>query len=158
VRKVTHSMAEVLDYWPKSRKPAAQSMKYPWLQWMDMDDAGVGDIWLATLGIDWPETSNVANFRNILYTRAAQVNKRRQRDAPRALKAVDGKVRKVSTAVKFNVKIRVVSDTQIAFQFYNGDEQPPEPRTVETAIPVRRKPRGARTTALRPSEKVLVSR
>lgn len=134
-------MAEVIDYWPASRRPAPQQFTYPWEQWTALDENGHGDIWLAQMGIDWADGSHVANFKNTVYTRVASMNKRRERDAPVRVMRVKGtdKVRRVPDYQPLRVKFRVVSDTQVAFQFYIGDEPPPEPVRSKVAVP-RRKP------------------
>jgi hypothetical protein len=134
-------MAEVIDYWPSSRKPAPQQFTYPWAQWTALDDEGHGDIWLAQMGIDWAEGSHVANFKNTVYTRLASINKKREKNAPVRVMRVKGTdtVRRVSDYQPLRVKFRVVSDTQVAFQFYTGDEAPPEPTVRRVAVP-RRKP------------------
>lgn len=133
-------MAEVMDFWPNTRKPPAQQFHYPWDQWMALDENGHGDIWLATLGIDWAPGSNVANFKNTLYTRAVSVNKRRQKKAPMRVMRVKGtdKVKRVPYFRALRVKTCIVSETQVAFQFYDSPEPPPPPPvTNKVAVPRR---------------------
>lgn len=136
-------MAEVIDYWPESRRPAEKQFAYPWDQWMALDENGHGDIWLASLGVDWASTSNVANFRATIYTRTQSVNRRRKRDAPLKLMRVKGtnQVKRVPDFTQLRVKFTVVSDTQVAFQFYEGDEPPAVTQApTRLAVPKRRPP------------------
>src|SRR3546814_20850216 len=51
-------MAEVLEFWPQKKPKAEARFSYPWAQWMALDEDGIGDIWLAEPGIDWPADAN----------------------------------------------------------------------------------------------------
>jgi hypothetical protein len=135
-------MAEVIDHWPNGRKRQPQRFFYPWDQWMDVDENGHGDIWLATAGIDFPAESNASRFRSILYDRANNVNRQRRDRAPVRVMRIRGtdKVRRVLDYTPIKVKAKIVSDSQIAFQFYEGDEAPPEPEVTRVAVPKRRTP------------------
>lgn len=129
-------MAEVLDYWPETRQAGEKRFRYPWDQWAALDENGHGDIWLAELGIDFPEDQHVLNFRNNLYTRAKSITRARKKKAPLVLKAVDGKVQKVPDFTALHVSVKIVSDTQVAFQFFEGDP-PPIPKRNRVAVPTR---------------------
>ncbi len=141
-------MAEVLTHWPELRKSRPAVFKYPWDQWTDLDENGHGDIWLAELGIDFPETSSVVRFRASLYDRAQRVTRQRKKNAKTVLKPVAmrnkrtgeiiQKVKPVAQYTVLKVKVKMVSDTQVAFQFYEGDEPPAEPPVQRVAIPRRR--------------------
>ena len=143
-------MAEVIEHWPSSRKPEVATFEYPWDQWMDLDGNGHGDIWLATIGIDFPVTSSPSRMRSLMKNRAARVTTMREKKAPETLKPVKVKntrTGEISTRVKrvkdfkpIRVKVMVVSDTQVAFQFYDSPEPPPEPQVVRQAVPKRRQP------------------
>lgn len=153
-------MAEVLSYWPELRKKPPASFRYPWDQWMDLDENGHGDIWLAELGIDWPANSSGPRFRSILYNRATRETNQRKKNAPLVPKRVRIKstgqetVRRIPDYKPMSVKVKMVSDTQVAFQFYDSDEPPPEPPIVKVAVPTRR-PIRQRTVKTR-VQKVLV--
>src|SRR3546814_15013187 len=92
-------MAEVLEFWPQQKPKAEARFSYPWAQWMALDEDGIGDIWLAEQGIDWPADANAMRFRPQLTTRAKSVSNSRKNRARYVLKRVstpDGaKVRKV---------------------------------------------------------------
>jgi len=143
-------MAEVIDHWPSSRKPAAQQFVYPWDQWATLDDQGVGDIWLATQGIDFPASMSPLRFRGALYNRCDRATNKRIKAAPMVLKrvtvrntrtgVVSEKVKKVPDYRILRVKAKVVSDEQVAFQFYDCPESPPEPEVTRVVVPQRRKP------------------
>lgn len=153
-------MAEVIDHWPGLRERGEKRFRYPWDQWIDLDEGGLGDIWLASLGIDFPEDSNVWHFRSTLYTRAQALTRQRKKRAPTKLMRVKGtnKVRRVPDYVSLRVKVKIVSDTQVAFQFYEGDEVPAEPEVTRVAVPVRRQPLRQRMPVTSPLQKVLVSK
>lgn len=126
-------MAEVLDYWPTQRRAQAErAMDYPWAQWAELDKNGVGDIWLAELGIDFPETTTVERFRYRLYKRAQVVTNTRRRKAiaritenPTAARLYNaGKLDPLTLYKPLKVTVAIISDVQVAFQFYEGDEPP----------------------------------
>lgn len=159
-------MAEVLDYWPGLRKRPPATFKYPWDQWMDLDENGHGDIWLAELGIDWPANSSGPRFRSILYNRAQRETNARKKNAPLVPKRVrvrskaTGEIRETVRMVpdfrSMSVKVKMVSETQVAFQFYDSDEPPPEPSANKVAIPTRRPPMRQRTAPRSTLRKVKV--
>lgn len=159
-------MAEVIDYWPETRQRGDKRFRYPWDRWMELDENGHGDIWLAELGIDFPEDSNVWHFRSALYTRSQAVTRSRKKKAPLVLmrSKTTGKVVRMPKFKPIRVSVRIVSETQVAFQFFDSAEPPPEPKTIKTAVPTlhpqrrrslveKRKPTDHRNT-----EKVLVDR
>lgn len=156
-------MAEVLTHWPALRKAKPAVFKYPWDQWTDLDENGHGDIWLADQGIDFPESSSVIRFRASLYDRAQRVTRQRKKNAPTVLKPVTMRVKgtdelvtrmkRVHQYTVLKVKVKMVSDTQVAFQFYEGDEPPAEPEVIRVAIP-RRRPLRQRTSPVARLEKV----
>jgi hypothetical protein len=154
-------MAEVLTHWPELRKKRPAAFTYPWAQWIDLDENGHGDIWLAEQGIDFPETSSAVRFRAALYDRAQVLTRQRKKKAPLVVKRVrvkstgEEKVRRVPDFTTLKVKVKMISDSQVAFQFYEGDEPPPEPPVQRVAIP-RRKP-VHRAVTRRTIEKKLVS-
>lgn len=117
-------MAEVIRYWPKVRSKPPREMVYPWEDWMD------GNIWLCEQGVDFPKGQHPINFRNTLYTKASLVSKARR------LELESRTVRKRS--IRFlptHVKVRIISDEQVAFQFYVGHEAPEEPEVIKAAVP-----------------------
>lgn len=142
-------MAEVIDHWPEVRKTAPAAFEYPWDQWGTLDENGHGDIWLAERGIDFPAGTQAQRFQAVLYNRAHRVTAKRKKSAPLVLKRVtvrnkrtgeiSEKVKKVPSFKPFKVKVRIVSDDKIAFQFYDSPEPPPAPETLRVAVP-RRKP------------------
>lgn len=143
-------MAEVIPYWPDSRQPRPARFQYPWEQWMALDENDRGDIWLAEMGVDFPADSSVWTFRSTLYDRAKKLTAQRRRDAPLVLMRVKGtdQVRRVPRYTRLRVKVRIVSLTQVAFQFYEGEQAPPmPPRKSETPIAVPTRTNRARTTA-----------
>lgn len=139
-------MAEVITHWPGTRPTPAATFEYPWSQWGTLDSNGHGDIWLATKGIDFPATSSSLNFRGILYNRANRVTKIRKRDAPLVPKRVRIKstgqevVRRRPDYRPLRVKVQIVSEDLVAFQFYDSAEPPPEPEFLATAVPRKRRP------------------
>lgn len=155
-------MAEVLNYWPELRKKRPATFTYPWDQWADLDENGHGDIWLAELGIDFPAHSSVVRFRQLLYDRGQSITRKRKKEAPLVLKRVRIKstgqetVRKVPDFKTMRVKVKMVSETQVAFQFYDSPEPPPEPPIVRVAVPAR-KPIRQRTAPKSRLRKVLVT-
>ena len=153
-------MAEVLTYWPELRKKRPAMFNYPWTQWMDLDENGHGDIWLAEQGIDWPAHHGADRFRMTLYDRAQNITRQRKKNAPMVVKPVTmrnkrtgelvQRVKRVEDYQILRVKVKMVSDTQVAFQFYEGEEPPPEPEVTKVAIPTpRRKPIRRRTATSR---------
>ncbi len=74
-------MAEVLEFWPQQKAKSEPRFSYPWDQWMALDEDGIGDIWLAEQGIDWPADANAMRFRSNLATRAKSVSNSRKRKA-----------------------------------------------------------------------------
>lgn len=120
-------MAEVIRYWPRAKKPrAVKEMSYPWEDWMD------GNIWLCQQGVDFPKGQHPINFRNTLYTRASLTSKAR-------LEALQAKTKRPQS-IRFlptHVKVRIISDSQVAFQFYEGHEPPEEPQ-IKAAVPRRK--------------------
>lgn len=153
-------MAEVLSYWPELRKRNHDNkFSYPWAQWTDLDSNGHGDIWLADQGIDWPSHHRADRFRMTLYDRAQYVTRQRKKKAPMVPKRVRLKstgqetIRRVPDFTPLKVKVKMVSDTQIAFQFYEGDEPPPEPTAGKIAVP-RRTPMRRRTAPVSRLQKV----
>src|SRR3546814_17292884 len=106
---------------------------------MALDEDGIGDIWLAEQGIDWPADANAMRFRSNLTTRAKSVSNSRKNRARYVLKRVstpDGeKVRKVLDFQPLRVKVRLVSEHQVAFQFYNGTEPPADPEAISVHVP-----------------------
>lgn len=153
-------MAEVLDHWPELRKRRSASFNYPWDQWIDLDENGHGDIWLAEQGIDFPAHSSAVRFRQLLYDRSQVLTRKRKKEAPLVVKRFrvkstgEEKVRRVPDFVSLHVKVKMVSDTRVAFQFYEGDEPPPEPEVKRVAIP-RRKPIRQRTAPVSRIQKVM---
>lgn len=135
-------MAEVIESWPGSRPTPAATFEYPWDQWATLDENGHGDIWLAARGVDFPASSSSLNFRGILYNRASRVTKVRRRDAPVKVMRVRGtnKVRRVPDFSPLKVKVQVVSNELVAFQFYDSPEPPPEPVTNQVVVPRKRRP------------------
>src|SRR3546814_21041366 len=81
-------MAEVLEFWPQQKPKAEARFSYPWAQWMALDEDGIGDIWLAEQGIDWPADANAMRFRSNLTTRAKSVSNSRKNRARYVLKRV----------------------------------------------------------------------
>jgi hypothetical protein len=132
-------VAEVIDYWP-GRKPTSEAqMAYPWEHWARLDSKGHGDIWLAELGIDFPATHTTMRFRVTLQKRAIAITHKRKKEATKALMVKDGKVSMEPVYKVVRVRVQIVSETQVAFQFYEGDT-PPEVKQGKAAIPrVRRK-------------------
>jgi hypothetical protein len=132
-------MAEVIDYWP-DRKPTQEAqMVYPWEHWTKLDEKGAGDIWLAELGIDFPATHTVMRFRVTLYKRAQVVTKQRRAKAKKALVVKGGSVSMEPIYDQLKVRVVIVSETQVAFQFFEGDE-PPVVKQGRAVVPrIRRK-------------------
>lgn len=131
-------MAEVINNWPpqKPKRSYDKQFRYPWDQWTAVDADGIGDIWLAEQGIDWPIDATAMRFRSNLATRAKAVTAQRKKKAKTVLKAVDGRMRRVLDFKALRVKVVIVSDSQVAFQFYEGDEVPDEPVAGKVAVPV----------------------
>src|SRR3546814_13951172 len=105
---------------------------------MALDEDGIGDIWLAEQGIDWPADANAMRFRSHLTTRAKSVSNSRKNRARYVLKRVytpDGeKLRKVLDSQPLRVNVRIVSDHQVPFQFYLGPDPPPAPTALSVAV------------------------
>ena len=132
-------MAEVIDYWPQRKPTQEAQMVYPWEHWTKLDQNGAGDIWLAELGIDFPATHTVMRFRVTLYKRAQVITKQRRAKATKALMVSGDSVSMQPVYKPMKVRVVIVSETQVAFQFYEGDE-PPEVRQGKAVVPyVRRK-------------------
>ena len=141
-------MAEIIGSWPAPKGVSTAQFVYPWSEWSHLDQDGLGDIWLAQQGIDFPDDMVAANFRAVLYNRANRETRKRERDAPQVLRPVkmrntrtgeiSTKVKRVPDFLPIRVKVVIVAAETIAFQFYEGDTPPPEP--VVAAIPRRRKP------------------
>lgn len=131
-------MAEVINNWPpqKPKRSYDKQFRYPWEQWTAVDADGIGDIWLAEQGIDWPIDATAMRFRSNLTTRAKNITSQRKKKAKTVLKPVNGKVQRVLDYVALRVKVVIVSDSQVAFQFYEGDELPDEPQAGRVAVPV----------------------
>ena len=138
-------MAEVIKYWPAPRPQTAAQFFYPWDVWTALDDNGHGDIWLTEQGVDFPLEATAYMFRSLLYNRCNRITAKRKRDAPLKLMRVKGtdKVKKVPVFKPMHVKIRVVSDTTVAFQFYDSEVPPTPPPPPTRSIP-RRQPLHAR--------------
>lgn len=116
-------MAQTLPYWPEPRVKAHRQMIYPWEDWTN------GEIWLGEAGIDFPNSANVWQFRQILYQRAKALTNQRKK---RVAKITPKGRRLVYEAV--HVSVRIVSDTQVAWQFFEGDIPPDEP-TAKAVVP-----------------------
>lgn len=129
-------MAEVINYWPGSRGGRPATFEYPWEQWATLDDNGHGDVWLASRGVDFPAHTTTVNFRSALYNRAQRVSKMRERDAPVRVMRVKGtnKVRRVPDYRPLRVKVQVVSEELVAFQFYDSPEPPMVPEEPEAQV------------------------
>lgn len=134
-------MAEVIQSWPSARCPAPAQFEYPWEQWATLDENGHGDIWLASRGVDFPARMTTSGFRSSLYSRAQRMSKAREKNAPVRVMRVKStnKVRRVPDYRPLKIKIRVVSDELIAFQFYDSPEPPPEPMNPMDVVPTRRR-------------------
>jgi len=132
-------MAEVIDYWPQRRPTAEAQMVYPWEHWTKTDENGHGDIWLAELGIDFPAIHTPWRFRTTLYKRAQVMTKQRKAKATKALMVKGGKVSMEPVYTKLSVRVQIVSETQVAFQFYEGEEPPETPQGKAVIPTVRRK-------------------
>lgn len=143
-------MAEVITSWPKPKPTAPAQFVYPWEQWARLDENGVGDIWLAEQGVDFPEDMVPVRFRAVLYNRANRETNKREKNAPLIPKRVTLRnkrtgdtretVRRVPDFLPLRVKVVIVSPELIAFQFFQGYEAPPVPEAIEVAIPQRRRP------------------
>ena len=131
-------MAEVIDYWPQRRPTAETQMVYPWDHWMLMDKNGHGDIWLAELGIDFPSIHTPWRFRTTLQKRAMVVTNRRKKEARQALMVKGKTVTFQPDYVPVRVRVQIVSETQVAFQFYEGDTPPEVPQGKAVVPRVRR--------------------
>ncbi|QEQ93644.1 hypothetical protein SEA_ZUKO_66 [Streptomyces phage Zuko] len=153
-------MAEVIHTWPGARSPAPAQFEYPWEQWATLDENGHGDIWLATRGVDFPARMTAAGFRASLYSRAQRMSKMRKKNAPVRVMRVKGtdKVRRIPDYKPLRIKIQVVSDELVAFQFYDSPEPPPTPTTDEV-VPTKRRVREPlhRPVVRRTYERVKVS-
>jgi len=132
-------MAEVIDYWPQRRPQAEAQMVYPWEHWMKLDENGHGDIWLAELGIDFPSIHTPWRFRVTLQKRALAITHRRKKEATKALMVKGGKVSMEPVYEPVRVRVQIVSETQVAFQFYEGEEPPEVPQGKAVVPRVRRK-------------------
>lgn len=135
-------MAEVIHTWPGPRQAAPAQFEYPWEQWATLDENGHGDIWLASRGVDFPARMTTAGFRTSLYSRAQRMTKQREKHAPLKLMRVKGtnKVRRVPDYRPIRIKVQVISDELIAFQFYDSPEPPPIP-TADEVVPKKRRVR-----------------
>lgn len=141
-------MAEVITHWPGTRPTPPAQFEYPWEQWNTLDENGHGDIWLATKGVDFPSSSTVLNFRSILYNRASRATKMRERDAPLVPRRVTVRSKRTGETREtirrrpdfrpLKVKVQIVSEELVAFQFYDSAEMPPEPEVINTATTRRR--------------------
>ena len=131
-------MAEVIDYWPQRKPPQEIQMLYPWEHWTKTDENGAGDIWLAELGIDFPATHTTMRFRVTLQKRAIAMTHRRKKEATKRLMVKGGKVTMEPDYKVLRVRTVLVSETQVAFQFYEGDE-PPEVKQGKAIVPKTRR-------------------
>lgn len=150
-------MAEVIDHWPGSRTAAPATFEYPWEQWADLDENGHGDIWLCSRGVDFPGRMTTAAFRTHLYNRANRMTKNRAKNAPLKVMRVRGtdKVRRVPDFKVLKVKIQVVSEELIAFQFYDSPEPPPaNPAPATIVVPRKRRVNLRQPVVRRTYEKV----
>lgn len=157
-------MAEVIEGWPGSRPTPPATFEYPWEQWATLDENGHGDIWLAARGVDFPASSSSLKFRGILYNRAQRVTKMRERDAPITLRRVTvrntrtgetrEKVKRVPDFKPLRVRVQVVSEELVAFQFYDSPEPPPEPEAVSLTVPRKRRVKLHQPVTRRTYEKV----
>lgn len=149
-------MAEVIDTWPGPRVPAAAQFEYPWEQWALLDRNGHGDIWLASRGVDFPARMTTSNFRASLYSRAQRMTRTREKNAPLKVMRVRGtnKVRRVPDFKVLRVKVQVVSDELVAFQFYDSEEPPPTPMSPTEVMPKKRRVRLHQPVTRRTYEKV----
>lgn len=136
-------MAEVINNWPpqKPKRAYDNQFRYPWGQWTAVDADGIGDIWLAEQGVDWPIDATAMRFRSNLATHAKAKTAQRKKKAPLVLKVVEGykRPRRVPDYKTLRVKVVIVSDSQVAFQFYEGDEPPAEPMAGKVAVPLKPK-------------------
>lgn len=126
-------MAEVVEYWPERRATSMREYFYPWDQWTALDEKGHGDIWVAHQGIDYPSYMAPGAFRSILWSRLNSIRAKRKRDEKMVLKRVRLKstgeetMRRVSNYRHMRIKVVVVTEESVAFQFYDSKTEPPEP-------------------------------
>jgi hypothetical protein len=120
-------MARVVEAWPEKRVLPEPSYSYPWDNWTD------GSIWLADVGVDFP--NHTSAFKATLFNYAQRITKMRQRKIDERLAGKT--VRRPIKAEALKVKVRIVSDTQLAFQFYNEHNPPAAVEEVISATPKR---------------------